>query len=127
MYDFDYDVTEGVATITLNRPDVLNALTFDIYAQLRDLMAALQYDDAVKSIVITGAGTAFCSGGDVYEIIEEMLAKDTRGHLEFCRMTGALVQNMRLLEKPMSSCTRGCPFDFLQRNKRHSARDPYTS
>ena len=107
MYDFDYDVTEGVATITLNRPDVLNALTFDIYAQLRDLMAALQYDDAVKSIVITGTGAAFCSGGDVYEIIEEMLAKDTRGHLEFCRMTGALVQNMRLLEKPIISALNG--------------------
>ena len=107
MYDFDYKVEAGVATITLNRPDVLNALTFEIYAQLRDLMASMQYDDAVKSVVITGEGAAFCSGGDVYEIIEEMLAKDTRGHLEFCRMTGALVQNMRLLEKPIISALNG--------------------
>jgi enoyl-CoA hydratase/carnithine racemase len=106
-FDFDYDVHEGVATILLNRPEVLNALTFDIYAQLRDLMAGLQYDDAVQSIVITGAGSAFCSGGDVYEIIGEMLAKDMRGHLEFCRMTGALVQNMRLLEKPIIAALNG--------------------
>lgn len=107
MYDFDYDLQEGIATITFNRPDVLNALTFDIYAQLRDLMAAMQYDDAVKVIIITGAGKAFCSGGDVYEIIGEMLERDMRGHLEFCRMTGALVQNMRLLEKPIISALNG--------------------
>ena len=106
-FDFDFDVHEGVATITLNRPDVLNALTFDIYAQLRDLMADLQYNDAVQSIVITGAGHAFCSGGDVYEIIGEMLERDMRGHLEFCRMTGALVQNMRLLEKPIIAALNG--------------------
>ncbi|MEM8858550.1 MAG: enoyl-CoA hydratase family protein, partial [Chloroflexota bacterium] len=104
---FDYDVHEGVATITLNRPDVLNALTFDIYAQLRDLMAALQYDDAVSVVVITGTGRAFCSGGDVHEIIGEMLDRDMRGHLEFCRMTGALVQNMRLLEKPIIASLNG--------------------
>ena len=107
MYDFSYDVHEGVATITLDRPDVLNALTFDIYAQLRDLMAGLAYDDTVKSIVITGKGKAFCSGGDVYEIIGEMMERDMRGHLEFCRMTGALVQNMRLLEKPIISALNG--------------------
>ena len=107
MYDFDYDVHEGVATITLNRPDVLNALTFDIYAQLRDLMATLQYDDAVRVVVITGTGRAFCSGGDVHDIIGEMLDRDMRGHLEFCRMTGALVQNMRLLEKPIIASLNG--------------------
>lgn len=107
MFDFDYDVHEGVATITLNRPDVLNALTFDIYAQLRDLMAALQADDAVQAVIITGTGNAFCSGGDVYEIIEKMLERDMRGHLEFCRMTGALVQNMRLLAKPIIAALNG--------------------
>lgn len=106
-FDFDYDVHERVATITLNRPDVLNALTFDIYAQLQDLMAALQHDDSVQALIITGAGQAFCSGGDVYEIIGEMLERDMRGHLEFCRMTGALVQNMRLLEKPIISALNG--------------------
>ena len=71
-YDFLYDVNDGVATITLNRPDRLNALTFDIYAQLRDLMEALRHDEAVKVLVITGAGKGFCSGGDVEDIIGEL-------------------------------------------------------
>ena len=107
MYDFDYDVTEHVATITFDRPDVLNALTFDIYAQLRDLMAALQYDDDVRSIVITGKGKAFCSGGDVFEIIGELLKLDMKGHLDFTRMTGALVQSMRMLDKPIIAALNG--------------------
>ncbi len=106
-YDFDYDVSEGVATITFNRPDVLNALTLAIYAQFRDLMVTLQHDERVKVVVLTGRGRAFCSGGDVYEIIGEMLERDMRAHLEFCRMTGAVVQNMRLLEKPIIAALNG--------------------
>ncbi|MCB0007373.1 MAG: enoyl-CoA hydratase/isomerase family protein [Anaerolineales bacterium] len=106
-YDFLYDVHEGVATITFNRPDVLNAITFEIYAQFRDLMAALQFDDAVKAVVITGAGRAFCSGGDVFEIIGELLPQDVKGHLDFTRMTGATVANMRLLEKPIIAAING--------------------
>jgi len=106
-YDFLYDVTDGVATITFNRPDVLNALTFDIYAQFRDLMRDLQYDDAVKVVLLTGKGKAFCSGGDVFEIIGELLKLDMKGHLEFTRMTGAVVQNMRLLEKPIIAALNG--------------------
>src|SRR5512147_1190933 len=102
MYDFSYEVSDSVATITLNRPEVLNALTLEIYAQLRDLFEALRYDDDVKAVVITGAGDrAFCSGGDVHKIIGALLDQDMRAHLEFCRMTGALVRNMRLLEKPI--------------------------
>ena len=107
MYDFLYDLSENVATITFNRPDVLNALTFEIYAQFRDLMAELRYNDKVKVIVLTGAGNAFCSGGDVYEIIEELLAMDVKGHLDFTRMTGAVVGNMRQLEKPIISALNG--------------------
>ena len=106
-FDFDYDLHEGVATITFDRPDVLNALTFDIYAQLRDLMPTLQYDDSVSAIVITGKGKAFCSGGDVFEIIGELLKLDMKGHLDFTRMTGALVQNMRMLDKPIISALNG--------------------
>lgn len=106
-HDFNYDVSEGVATITFNRPDVLNALTFTIYAQFRDLMEALRYDDDVRSIVLTGEGKAFCSGGDVFEIIGELLKLDVKGHLEFTRMTGAVVQNMRLLEKPIIAALNG--------------------
>lgn len=106
-YDFLYDVSEGVATITFNRPDVLNALTFDIYAQFRDLMETLRYDDTVKVIILTGAGRAFCSGGDVYEIIGELFAQDVKGHLEFTRMTGAVVFNMRSLDKPIIAALNG--------------------
>lgn len=106
-YDFLYDVSEGVATITFNRPDVLNALTFDVYAQFRDLMEALRYDDAVKVVILTGAGRAFCSGGDVYDIIGELFARDVKGHLDFTRMTGAVVFNMRSLDKPIIAALNG--------------------
>ena len=106
-YDFLYDVSEGVATLTFNRPEVLNALTFDIYAQYRDLMEALRYDEAVRVIILTGAGKAFCSGGDVYEIIGELLEQDVKAHLEFTRMTGATVFNMCALEKPIIAAVNG--------------------
>ncbi len=106
-YDFLYEVSDGVATLTLNRPEVMNALTFEVYAQLRDLFAALRTDDAVKAVVLTGAGDNFCSGGDVHEIIGELLQRDMRGHLEFTRMTGAVVQNMRTLDKPIIAALNG--------------------
>ena len=106
-YDFLYDVQNHIATITLNRPDVLNALTLEIYAQLRDLFENLRYDDDVRVVVITGSGRAFCSGGDVHQIIGEVLDRDMRGHLEFCRMTGHLVRNMRLLPKPIIAAVNG--------------------
>ena len=106
-YDFLYEVQDGVATVTFNRPEVLNALTFAIYAQLRELLETLRYDEAVRVLVLTGAGTAFCSGGDVHEIIGALLAQDVRGHLEFTRMTGAVVQAMRLLDKPIIAALNG--------------------
>src|SRR5688500_7924471 len=89
QYDFGYTVQDGIATITFNRPDVLNALTLDIYAQVRDLLEDLRYDESVKVLVITGEGRGFCSGGDVHEIIGALLERDMRAHLEFTRMTGA--------------------------------------
>jgi enoyl-CoA hydratase/carnithine racemase len=107
VYDFDYQVSSSIATITLNRPEVLNALTLEIYAQLRDLFAELQHDDSVKVVIITGTGRGFCSGGDVHKIIGEVLDRDMRGHLEFCRMTGHLVRNMRLLQKPIIAAING--------------------
>lgn len=106
-YDFLYEVDDGVATLTFQRPEVMNALTFEIYAQLRDLLASLRYDEAVQAIVLTGAGDDFCSGGDVYEIIGELLKRDMKSHLEFTRMTGAVVQNMRLLDKPIIAALNG--------------------
>lgn len=106
-YDFLYEVNDGVATLTFNRPEVLNALTFEVYAQLRDLFEALRHDDAVRAIVLTGAGDNFCSGGDVHQIIGELLKRDMHGHIEFTRMTGAVVQNMRLLDKPIIAALNG--------------------
>ncbi len=106
-YDFLYEVRDGIARLTLNRPKVLNALTFDVYAQLRDLLEALRYDETVKVLVLTGEGRGFCSGGDVHEIIGELLKRDVKGHLEFTRMTGTVVRNMRLLEKPIIAAVNG--------------------
>ena len=106
-YEFLYDIRDNIATITLKRPKVLNALTFEIYAQLRDLFESLRYDDEVKAVVITGAGRAFCAGGDVHEIIGELLKRDVKGHLDFTRMTGAVVRNMRLLDKPIIAAVNG--------------------
>ena len=106
-YDFLYAVNDSVATLTFNRPEVMNALTFEVYAQLRDLFENLRYDEAVRAIVLTGAGDNFCSGGDVHQIIGELLKRDMKGHLEFTRMTGAVVQNMRLLDKPIIAALNG--------------------
>ena len=105
--DFRYSVAGHVATITFDRPDVLNALTFEIYAQLRDLFETLRYEDNVRVVVLTGSGKGFCSGGDVHQIIGELLARDMRAHLEFTRMTGAVVANMRLLDKPIIAALNG--------------------
>src|SRR3954447_7191418 len=107
-YDFLYEVDGvGIATITFNRPEVLNALTFEVYAQFRDLLEDLRYDDSVKVLVVTGANDAFCSGGDVHKIIGALLEGDVKDHLAFTRMTGATVQNMRLLDKPIIAALNG--------------------
>ena len=106
-YEFLYEVSEGVATLTFNRPQVMNALTFEVYAQMRDLFEALRYDESVRAVVLTGAGDNFCSGGDVHEIIGELLKRDMKEHLEFTRMTGAVVQNMRMLDKPIIAALNG--------------------
>lgn len=106
-YDFLYEVSEGVATVTFNRPDVLNAITFEVYAQFRDLLEELRYDDDVRVVVLTGKGKGFCSGGDVHDIIGALLEQDVKGHLDFTRMTGAVVQNMRQLDKPIIAALNG--------------------
>lgn len=107
-YDaFLYDVQDGIATITLNRPDRLNAITFAVYRQLRDLTAELRSDDSVKVLVIKGKGKGFCSGGDVEDIIGKLFEEDMRGVLEFTRMTGAVVNNMRRLDKPIIASING--------------------
>jgi enoyl-CoA hydratase/carnithine racemase len=97
----------GVATITLDRPDRLNALTFEVYAELRDLFAALAHHDPVKAVIITGEGRGFCSGGDVEAIIGELLQQDTARLLAFTRMTGALIANIRAVPKPVIAAING--------------------
>jgi len=104
---FLYEVAEGVATITLNRPERLNALTFEVYRELTDTFAALQDERAVRAVVVTGAGRAFCSGGDVRDIIADLQTLDIGGHLEFTRLTCALIRNMRLLRKPVIASLNG--------------------
>jgi hypothetical protein len=92
---FDFAVQQGVATITLNRPDKLNALTFDIYADLRDLLAELPHRGDARVLVIAGEGRGFCSGGDVEEIIGALQDSETAELLEFTRMTGGVVKALR--------------------------------
>jgi enoyl-CoA hydratase/carnithine racemase len=97
----------GIATITLNRPERLNALTFEVYRELIDTFAALREEREVRVVVITGAGKAFCSGGDVHDIIGELFSRNMEGLLEFTRMTCELVQNIRSLPKPVIASLNG--------------------
>jgi len=97
----------GIATITLNRPERLNALTFEVYRELTDTFAALRDERSVRVVVVTGAGRAFCSGGDVHDIIGELFSRNMEGLLEFTRMTCELIQNMRALPKPVIASLNG--------------------
>src|ERR671914_1378568 len=105
---FLYDQDEhGIAIITLNRPERLNALTFEVYRELTDTFAALREAREVRVVVITGTGKAFCSGGDVHDIIGELFSRNMEGLLEFTRMTCELVQNIRSLSKPVIASLNG--------------------
>jgi enoyl-CoA hydratase/carnithine racemase len=105
--NFLWSVSNRVATIMLNRPDRKNPLTFDSYAELRDLFRGLQYAADVKAIVITGAGENFCSGGDVHEIIAPLTKLDMPGLLAFTHMTGDLVKAMRACPQPIVAAVDG--------------------
>jgi enoyl-CoA hydratase/carnithine racemase len=104
---FSFDVADGVATVMFDRPDKLNALTFEVYADLRDLLGELPHRDDVRVLVITGRGRGFCSGGDVNDIIGELLKTDADGLLDFTRMTGAVVQRMRECPLPIIAAVNG--------------------
>jgi enoyl-CoA hydratase/carnithine racemase len=104
---FDLDVTDGVATVTLNRPGKLNALTFDVYADLRDLLAELPHRGDARVLMLTGAGKGFCSGGDVEEIIGELQRMEAAELLEFTRMTGAVVKALRDCPLPVIAAVNG--------------------
>ncbi|WP_295529224.1 enoyl-CoA hydratase family protein [Novosphingobium sp. Chol11] len=104
---FRWSFAAGVATITLDRPDLKNPLTFDSYAELRDLFRTLVYTPAVKVVVLTGAGGNFCSGGDVHEIIGPLTRMAMPELLAFTRMTGDLVKAMRACPQPIISAIDG--------------------
>ena len=104
---FRWTFADGVATITLDRPERKNPLTFDSYAELRDLFRALVPTPEVKCVVITGAGGNFCSGGDVHEIIGPLTRMDDSEQIEFTRMTGDLVRAMRACPQPIIAAVDG--------------------
>jgi len=100
-------VAAGVATVTLNRPERKNPLTFESYRELTDFFRACAFDDEVKTVVVTGAGGNFSSGGDVFEIIGPLVEMDTKGLTAFTRMTGDLVKAMRACPQPIVAAVEG--------------------
>lgn len=104
---FLYEELDGVARITFNRPERLNALTFEVYAELRDTFAALNRRDEVRAVILTGQGRGFCSGGDVEDIIGQLLRRRGKGMTEFARMTGELTRNICELRKPVIAALNG--------------------
>ena len=105
--NFDFVVEDGVATVTLSRPEKLNALTFDVYADLRDLLGELPHRGDARVLVLTGRGRGFCSGGDVEEIIGELQNLPAAGLLEFTRMSGSVVKAMRDCPLPIIAAVNG--------------------
>jgi enoyl-CoA hydratase/carnithine racemase len=104
---FDFELADGVATVTFSRPDKLNALTFDVYADLRDLLGELPHRGDARVLVLTGEGRGFCSGGDVEEIIGELQRLSAGELLEFTRMSGAVVKAMRESPLPIVAAVNG--------------------
>jgi enoyl-CoA hydratase/carnithine racemase len=104
---YSVDAATAVATITLNRPERLNALTFEVYTELRDTFRALDSEPDVRAIVITGTGRAFCTGGDVEDIIGSLFSRDAAGLLEFTRLTGDLILSIRQCRRPVVAALNG--------------------
>jgi enoyl-CoA hydratase/carnithine racemase len=104
---YAHHVPTGIATITLNRPERLNALTFQVYKELRDAFAVLDTEPGVRAIVLTGSGRAFCSGGDVEDIIGALFSRDSAGLREFTQMTCDLILNIRKCRRPVIAALNG--------------------
>jgi enoyl-CoA hydratase/carnithine racemase len=104
---FRFEERDGVGIVRLDRPERLNALTFDSYAELRDAFARLGTMDSVRSVLLTGTGRAFCSGGDVKDIIGKLFGVSDAELVAFTRMTCDLIENMRRLEKPIVAGLNG--------------------
>jgi enoyl-CoA hydratase/carnithine racemase len=106
-FRLERDPEQGIVTLTLDRPDRLNALTFEVYDELRQTFYALSEDEATRVVVLTGEGKGFCSGGDVEDIIGALFERDFRGLLEFTRMTCDLVRAIRSCKKPVVAALNG--------------------
>jgi enoyl-CoA hydratase/carnithine racemase len=104
---FDFSARDGIGKVTFTRPERLNALTFEVYADLRDLLTEIPHRDDVSVLALTGTGRGFCSGGDVREIIGRLQGADLRSLLDFTRMTGAVVQRMRECPVPIIAAVNG--------------------
>ena len=104
---FALEIARGVATITLDRPDKLNSLTFEVYRELADTVAALGGVAEARAVIITGRGRGFCSGGDQFDIIAELFKRNMAGLLEFTRLTGRLIQNIREVSRPVIAAVNG--------------------
>jgi enoyl-CoA hydratase/carnithine racemase len=104
---FDFAVHDRVGVITFARPKTMHSLTFEVYRELERLFREGGRDDRFKALVVTGSGRAFCSGGDVHEIIGALFERDVKGVLEFTRLTGDLVKAIRLLDKPVLAAVNG--------------------
>src|ERR1700753_2610105 len=105
--NFKFEVADATAIVTLNRPERKNPLTFESYAELRDLFRSFSNASDVKAVIITGAGDNFCSGGDVHEIIGPLTKLDKPGLLAFTRLTGDLVKAMRACPQPIVAAIDG--------------------
>jgi len=105
--NFLYEEHNGIGTLTLNRPERLNALTFDVYAELPVFLRWLDTQTSCRVLVLTGAGKAFCSGGDVEDIIGKLFARDMKGLLEFTRMTVDVVRAIRAFRRPVVGALNG--------------------
>ena len=104
---FKFALEAGVGTITLSRAERLNALTFDIYRELREVIEQTERHPEIRALVLTGEGRAFCSGGDVEDIIGELFSRDMKGMLAFTRVTGALIENIRKVRRPVVAAVNG--------------------
>jgi len=104
---FRYSEREGVGTVTFDRPERLNSLTFEVYADIRDLAAEARERKGLRVLVIRGEGKGFSSGGDVHEIIGRLLEMDTRGIYDFAQMTGDCVRNLRAMPQPVIASING--------------------
>ncbi len=105
--NFRFTVADGIATVTLDRPEKLNPLTFESYADLRDLVLQLPYRDDVRVLVLHGEGKGFCAGGDVNEIIGELIRMRPRELMAFTKMTGDLIRAMREVAVPIIAGIQG--------------------